>query len=75
MRRDDVLVIEHVRCHEWLRRYRDRFAERCPALTAEQLDELITPEAYVDLASEIDPETAADTEMADFMITADLPRD
>lgn len=72
MRGDDFLTVEHVRCYEWLNRYRDRLIRTWSTLTAEQLDELVTPQVYVDLAGEHSPEAAADLETDHFM--PDHPR-
>jgi hypothetical protein len=69
MKPEDQLAIEHVRCHQWLSRYRDRFVTRVPSLTCEQIEELVTVDEYQALAAdyESDPETAADAEIDDWL--------
>ena len=53
---------------EWLQRYRKRYHERRPNLTAQQLDDLADIEAYDSLSTEFpyDPEAAAESIVQDW---------
>lgn len=55
---------------EWLQRYRARYRERRPDLTAQQLDDLADIEAYDSLSDDYpyDPEAAADAEVSDWNV-------
>lgn len=71
------IIVKDVNREAWLRRYQRRFEVRCPHLTSEQIWQLATNQAYIDLSGDYpaDPERAADLEIDDFMLTVVHPRD
>jgi hypothetical protein len=54
--------------NEWLHRYRQRYRQRRPDLTAEQLDDVADIEAFDSLSGDYpdDPEAAAESTIVDW---------